>query len=498
VQPDRETNLRGLSRRGLLRASVAGSAAAAFGLGTTTAARAAGGAVTIDSTRRLQTIRGWGTALSWGANAIGDWQDVDARKEIVDLLFDRRNGLGLNIARYNIGATEDPAHDHMRLAASIPSLMPKRPGEWDLTSDAAQRWVLERALDGTAEILEGFVTSPHYWWTNSGCTAGAVDGGDNLNPAHFDDFVDYVTEVVRVFDRTWGIEFDSLSPINEPRGPWWIALGRQEGCAYALPTQLRVLDAVHRALERKGLAGRTHLAMPDEPGQTLALESVQSYGDKLARLGQVNTHSYWGGNRTGLRDYVRGHSDAELWMSEWGAGGNAGYQPQHISSALNLSQGLLLDLKQLQPDAWCIWNAVESVEANRDENVSWGIIHATYTPGQEDFYVTKQYYGFANYVKFLRPGSFGVPIDDPNAFAAYDPQRRQLVVVYTESGGADREITLDLGGFRRETGAAVRYRTSTNENLAKLPAEQYRDGVYRTTVKGESITTFTFPGLQPR
>jgi O-glycosyl hydrolase len=486
---------RTFTRRDVLRGGVLGGASLALGLSPFDPARAATATI-VDPTRRLQTIRGWGTALSWGANAIGDWQDVDARTEIVDLLFDPNRGLGLDIARYNIGATEHPDHNHMRLAASIPSFWPERPGEWDFTSDSAQRWVLEQALARSVRTVEGFAVSPHYWWTNSGCTAGASDGGDNLKPEHIDDFADYITEVVRAFHQRWGIKFHSLSPINEPSGPWWTALGRQEGCHYSLPAQSQVLEAVSNALDRKSL-DRTHLQMPDEPGQTAALTSIQSYGDRIDALGQVSTHSYWGGDRAGLRDYVRDRG-LELWMSEWGAGGDAGYQPQHVSSALNLSRGLLLDLKVLQPDAWCIWNAIESVEANRDENVSWGIVHATYTPGQEDFYVAKQYYGYANYVKFLRPGSVGIAIDDPNAFAAYDPMGHRLTVVATEYGTADREIELDLSGFTPTHGPVRRHRTSSTENLAELAPESLADGRYKTSLKGQSITTFVIPGVQPR
>jgi O-glycosyl hydrolase len=488
---------RTFSRRDVLRAGAVGGATLAFGLGPADPARAASAAVPIDPRQRFQTIRGWGTALSWGANAIGDWDDVDARTEIVDLLFDRKRGLGLDIARYNIGATEHPDHDHMRLAASIPSFWPERPGEWDLTSDSAQRWVLEQALERSVRTVEAFAVSPHYWWTHSGCTAGAADSGDNLKPEHVADFADYITEVVRIFDRRWDVGFHSLSPINEPSAPWWVALGRQEGCHYSLPAQAQVLEAVSRQLERKRLADRTHLQMPDEPGADAALAAIQSYGDRIAELGQVSTHSYWGGDRAGLRDYVRSR-DLELWMSEWGTGGDAGYEPQHISNALNLSRGMLVDLKVLQPDAWCLWNAVESIEANQGENVSWGIVHASYTPGQEDFYVAKQYYGYANYVKFLRPGSVAIQIDEPNAFAAYDPEHRQLVVVYTERGTADREIELDLSGFRPQHGVVRRHRTSATENLAELPAESFRDGRVRTTVRGESITTFVVPGVRPR
>lgn len=440
-------------------------------------------------------MEGWGTALSWGANIIGRWRDVDKRTEIVDLLFDGRRGLGLQIARYNIGATEHPDHEHMRLGAEIPSLWPRKLGEWDLTSDAAQRWVLEQGLERSVRHVLGFSVSPHYWWTNSGCASGAVDKGDNLKAEHVDDFADYLTEVVRVFDRTWGIKIKSLSPVNEPSADWWVANGSQEGCHVSLPMQLQVLEAVARKLDDKGLAGRTRIAMSEEPGAAAALTTLDSFGERASLLGQVNTHSYWNQDRVGLRDAVR-KLGAQLWMSEYGTSGDAGYQPQHISNALNLSRTMLLDLNVLQADAWNIWNAVESQEANKGENVSWGLIHATYTAGQEDFYVAKQYYGYGNYTRYVRPGATAIQVSDPQAFAVHDERRNELTIVYTEFGAADRELTFDISGFAPKRGAVRRYRTSATENLAALPAERHADGTYRTTVKGQSITTFVLPGLR--
>lgn len=487
---------RRLSRRDVLRGGAAGTAALALGSTLGTGRAQAATRVPIDPGTRYQTFEGWGTALSWGANAIGGWRDVDARAEIVDLLYDDRRGLGLEIARYNIGAAEHPDHDHMRLSAEIPSLMP-RPGEWDLTRDAAQRWVLERAVRGSARHVEGFVTSPHHWWTHSGCASGAVDKGNNLKPEHVGDFADFVTEIPRVFAREWGIRIDALSPVNEPSADWWVANGSQEGCHYDPEYQRQVLVAVHERLRAKGLDERVGISMSEEPGAEAALTTLGVLGDEARRLRTVTTHSYWDQERTGLRDAVRALG-ASLWMSEWGTSGDAGYEPQHISNALNLSRTMLRDLRELQADAWNVWNAIESQEANRSEDVSWGLIHATYTPGQEDFYVAKQYYGYGNYAKFVRQGSVAVEIGDPQAFATYDAKRRRLVVVFTERGTADRDVTLDLGRFAPRAGAVLRHRTSATENLATLRPEIHRDGTYRTTLKGESITTFEFPGVFPR
>jgi hypothetical protein len=71
-------------------------------------------------------------------------------------------------------------------------------------------------------------------------------------------------------------------------------------------------------------------------------------------------------------------------------------------------------------------------------------------------------------------------------------------VVYTQYDAADRDIELDLSGFTPARGVVRRHRTSSTENLAELTAEPYADGRYRTTLRGESITTLVISGVQPR
>ena len=69
-------------------------------------------------------FEGWGTSLCWWANRIG-YCDVLAQKA-ADLLFNAETGLGMNIARYNIGGGDDPTHHHITRTDSM------MPGFWVL------------------------------------------------------------------------------------------------------------------------------------------------------------------------------------------------------------------------------------------------------------------------------------------------------------------------------------------------------------------------------
>lgn len=65
---------------------------------------------------------GFGTSLCWWAGQVGTWSDAK-RKEILDLVFGK-DGLGLNIVRFNIGGGENPqckfGAGHMFEARNMP------------------------------------------------------------------------------------------------------------------------------------------------------------------------------------------------------------------------------------------------------------------------------------------------------------------------------------------------------------------------------------------
>ncbi|MCH5186062.1 MAG: alpha-L-arabinofuranosidase, partial [Oscillospiraceae bacterium] len=143
-------------------------------------------------------FQGWGTSLCWWANRVGYSEKMT--KQAADLFFSE-DGLGLNIARYNLGGGDDPEHNHITRSDS------KVPGVWktfelsedgkdvniteyDLSKDQNQLNIAKAALEANPDLyFEGFSNSAPYFMTNSGCTGGGDPASsDNLKSDMYDDF----------------------------------------------------------------------------------------------------------------------------------------------------------------------------------------------------------------------------------------------------------------------------------------------------------------------
>ena len=135
------------------------------------------------STFHAGKFGGWGTSFCWWANRIG-YSDT-LTQHAAQAFYDKEQGLGLNIIRYNVGGGDDPEHDHItRTDSDMPgyAINPsydeatgEYTWEYDWSADANQRNVLLQALEvcGEDAVVEGFSNSAPYFMTNSGCSSGA-------------------------------------------------------------------------------------------------------------------------------------------------------------------------------------------------------------------------------------------------------------------------------------------------------------------------------------
>ncbi|HRR75184.1 MAG TPA: glycoside hydrolase, partial [Ruminococcus sp.] len=169
-------------------------------------------------------FEGWGTSLCWWANRVG-YSDTLAQK-CADTFYGD-DGLRLNIARFNIGGGDDPSHDHItRTDSNMPGYTRYNNGNvtYDWTADYNQRNVLQRSIKAVGDdmIVEMFSNSPPYYMTNSGCSTGNKDAGsNNLKDDCYDDFAEYMAEVCDHYQNVWGIDVQSVEPMNEPYTNFW-------------------------------------------------------------------------------------------------------------------------------------------------------------------------------------------------------------------------------------------------------------------------------------
>lgn len=447
--------------------------------------------VTIDPGTQFQTLEGWGTTLAWWADAIGNWTDETKKNEILDLVFSPTNGLGLNIARYNIGGSENPEHEHMRPGGEVPGFQVV-PGVYDWSADAGQRAVLKGAIDRGVNITEAFSNSPPYWMTYSKCTAGSVNGlSNNLYDDSYDAFADYLTEVVKHFRDFWGVNFRTVSPINEPWTPTaWKAGGIQEGCHYDVSKQSQIMASLKKKLVEKGL--QTKVSGPEENFIDWNVSHYNQY-DQSGRdaIAQLNVHSYNGTERAQAKALAF-KENKKLWMSEVSWGGDGSGSHEDMTAAFNIANGVMMDMKWMQPEAWVHWQIVEN-EVNSD----WGLIHANFegTPG---YSTTKSYYAFANFTKFIRPGyKFIGGFDNDNVLAAYDEASRKVVFVVKNGGDSAIDYTYNLSKFTSIGSTAKVYRTSPTENLVQLADKSISNKMLVDTLPAKSITTYVIENAYP-
>lgn len=448
--------------------------------------------ITINPSVVSEPFEGWGTSLAWWGHAIGSWKEDEKRERIYDLIFCNEKGLGLNIVRYNIGGGENPAYNFMRPGGDVPGFQPK-PGVWDWSADEFQIRTLLAALKRGADLCEAFSNSPPYWMTVSGSVTGELNGGNNLRDDQYDAFANYLTEVVKHFRDERGIVFHTLDPLNEPISDWWKKGNKQEGAYFDLDKQNKLLAAVGRSLKQKNLS-ETKLSAADENSIDETLEAFSYYDEEtIAYISQINTHSYNGCKMAELRELARA-LDKRFWMSEYGTNGPNPHHHDDMGCVLELSDRIHLDMKIMQPTAWVYWQAVEDESAKNN----WGFIHANFE-GAEHYWITKQYFGMAQYTKFLRPGDRWIEALHDKCVAAVNEKENKLVVIVQNSDLSEKTAAFDLSGFEWGSGSTLSaYRTSASENLQPVNGLSMPENeIFRFVMPSESVTTFIFENIKP-
>jgi hypothetical protein len=438
----------------------------------------------LDPHTRYQTMEGWGVSLAWWANIAGGWSD--AKIDTLCTWLTSPTGLNMNIFRFNIAGQENPSHNHFRYSATLQGYKVSEFAAYDFTRDETQRKILLKLKSKRSDcIFEAVAYSPPYWMTNSGCTAGNTGGTDNLKSGYYDDFADYLTEVVKYYHDNFNVTFRTLAPINEPSSTWWLVNGPQGGCHYSSANQVAIFNEVYTKLQSKTMLGYCTLSAVDasNPQETITELNVFVAQNIMSKISQVNTHAYTQisvvNQYRQLYDSVKKY-EKKLWQSESGPLGLGSVPSDGFANNLYMTDALIKDMRNLHPVAWCDWQY-------GDLGNTWS--HVQYD-SNATFAKVPNFYNRMQVSRFIRPGHTIISSSETNSLAAINSSNDTVALVINNSSLTDKAYSIDLNLFSATGSSAQVYRITTGMDGAHWYGSAYKVYTYQT-VTGLANGTYT-------
>lgn len=419
--------------------------------------------ILIDRTEKYQTFEEFGTSSCWWAQTIDDEKMAD---EIAKKLYDKEEGLGLKIFRYNIGGGEadNPdcrIWDTSRRTESF-YVLNEETGEYeyDFTRDKNARRMLDLAVKYGAEKIILFCNSPHFSMTKSGhASGGLTEYSSNLPKENYQAFVDYVLTIADWFVEQ-GYPIYAISPINEPQWSWggdWVG---QEGCHYEIDETIEVLELFATEMQKRNSPYK--LSGPESGEMTwghyqyverfFGSEILNNFCDSFAG------HSYWMDTKSEEKEQVgkkirEAYPDKKYEMSEW-CELPLTIDSRCIDSGLHMAQVIVDDLTKMNAVSWQSWTAV-----NGD-----GLLDRV----DGELVTYNRYYAFKHFTSFIETGMSRVRIFDNfeeetklKTTAFTNDDTTVVVIVNPE----ENPETIDLCGL---LGDAEIYLTDETHNCEKI------------------------------
>jgi O-glycosyl hydrolase len=479
--------------------------------------------ITPDPSYQQPAFEGWGTSLVWFANATGGYPAA-IREKLADLVFGK-DGLALNIARYNIGGGNAPdVADYLRPGGAVqgwwkaPAGTTRSdvdwwsaddPADWNWDADQTQRWWVDR-IKGEITKWETFSNSPPWFMTESGYVSGNFDASkDQLKSASIRDFAAYLVRVTEHLEKAHGITVDTIDPFNEPNTSYWGTQlgadglptgGRQEGAHIGPELQQQVIRALAPVLASSSTKAR--ISAMDETNPGTFVRNWTSYpADVKAAVSRMNVHTYGTAKRTAVRDLSK--SDAKpLWMSEVEGDWGNGQDFADMAPGLGLAQQMTDDLRELEPSAWVFWQPVEDYnnmapggEGSRGGN--WGEIQLPFDCTADDtldtcaIHTNQKFNTARNFTHFIRPGDHMVKVDDTSTVAAIRPSARAATLVHTNAATTPQDVTVDLSKFGKvgSHSTVTAFVTDAEGALRSQAPVAVKAGSATVRVPAKSVTT---------
>ncbi|MCM1285765.1 MAG: hypothetical protein NC213_03915 [Acetobacter sp.] len=438
----------------------------------------------IDETVTYQAINGFGASACWWSQDIGKWENSE---EIINMLYSKDNGIGLNIYRYNLGAGSK-GDEHILTENRGTECFLNADGSYDFTADSAAQNCLSLAKKSAGDDLRVtlFSNSAPVLLTKNGAGYGAPIKEDdpwvtNLDSSNYEAFADYIYKSAEYFVND-GYRVTDVSPINEPQYSWaaWYNDDgtysvNQEGCHYSKTEARDLLNVMinkfdESELDKKGVKisafdsgaaegkGSTTGAYLDcilgkGPKYVFKNKAIRNYFSQPET--SISMHSYWSSAETKQEaanylaekypsynitssEYCQMTNDENTGVFDLISKEKNGTNGMTIEYGVAMAKVIVDDLTILNSKEWNWWTAC-----------SYGV----YTDGliylnpdnHKDIQTSKRYWCLGNFSKFINEGATRIACSsgiDGVASCAFVNQDDSRVVVYVNTTNDDAKTSL--------------------------------------------------------
>lgn len=455
--------------------------------------------VYINPHKTLQTIDGFGASDCWTVHYVGNYFSEAEKEKAARLLFSDRfdaagnpEGIALSIWRVNLGGGTIEQGDSSRLMTDITrraECFIDAAGTYNWKKQAGQQWFMKKAKDYGCSSFVAFSNTPPVCFTRNGKGFAPKGGNSNLHPDRYDDFARFLVNVVRHF-KNEKINFDYISPVNEPQWPWDGTY--QEGSPWQNDEIKKLVVLLDREIRKAKLSSKIMITeagawdnLYKEIGR--ASNQIEAFfnpnspcyvGNLRSIEPMVAGHSYWTDAKNDqlkeVRTKVKEKADVyglKVLQTEWSLLNNtplenfpATYKDATYNDiALYMAKVIYADLVYAGVSSWSFWTSMD-IELWGFKN-RYNLVRLHTPDGDVNSIVkggtvsaVKTLWTLGHYSRFIRPGYKRIAmtgVDDLSSVMGtsyLSPDGKTIVSVYTNLTPEEQRFTIHCDGQPALTG----------------------------------------------
>lgn len=463
--------------------------------------------ITLKPSTVYQTIHSFGASDAWSTQFVGKNWPLVKRNLIADYLFSSEfdntgqpKGIGLSTWRFNIGGGSDVQgsdsgiDDEWRRAESF---LTSTGYNWD--AQQGQRWFLQAAKERGVNEFTAFINSPPIALTKNGKAHSSGGSSANIDAANYNNYADFLTNVIENIRDNDGIYFNYVSPFNEPQWDW---KGGQEGSPWLNSEIAAITRIIDAKIESKNLTTKIEIAESAQLNYLYEDSNKSERGSHIQEFFDSSSSNYVG-NLDNIANKICGHSyyttygnttlintrqnvksqiqqtdnSLEFWMSEYcllennsevkGNGRDLGIDP-----ALYLSKVIHTDLTVANASSWQWWLALSPYDYKD------GLVYIDNNKFDGEVYDSKLLWALGNYSLFIKEGyqrinlnrsdnkSIEQSIDGLLVSSYKKPDDSKYVIVFINQKTIDIPINIKIDGKSEYSGKLYQTSAEASDNLS--------------------------------